>query len=97
MTKPEENLPLYANRWTFARYLAKDSPKLKYVAKPMGDICLNEADPRRVLIFTDWLMNQWNLEGFLGVSVQATVDLLRWLPANPYRISVSTLSHFSVV
>lgn len=68
MTKPEENLPLYADRWTFARYLAKDSPKLKYVAKLMGEICLNEADPRRVLIFTDWLMNQWNLEGFLGVN-----------------------------
>jgi hypothetical protein len=43
MTKPEKNLPLYADRWSFTRYLAKDSPKLKYIAKLMGEICLNEA------------------------------------------------------
>ena len=67
MTKPEPNLPLYADRWTFARYLAKDSPKLKYVAKLMGEICLDKSDPRRVLVFTDWPINLWNLEGFLGV------------------------------
>jgi len=70
MTKPEANLPLYADRWSFARYLAKDSPKLKYIAKLMGEICLSEVDPRRVLCFTDWPMNQWDLEGFLSVRAE---------------------------
>jgi hypothetical protein len=73
MTKPEKNLPIYADRWSFARYLAKDFPKLNSTAKLMGEICLSEVDPRRVLCFTDWPMNQWNLEGYLLVRTEAVV------------------------
>jgi SNF2-related domain len=90
MTKPEKNLPLYADRWSFARYLAKDSPKLKYIAKLMGEICLNEADPRRVLCFTDWPMNQWDLEGFLSVRMETAVHL----SALPNRPSLSPFPFF---
>lgn len=68
LTRPEKDLPLYVDHFSFAKYMCKEFPKLKYVAKLMGEICLNDTDPRRVMIFTDWPMNQWNLEGILGVS-----------------------------
>ena len=73
ITKSEKNLSLYADRWSFARYLAKDSPKLKYIAKLIGEVCLSEVDSRRVFCFTDRLMNSWNLEGYLLVRTEAVV------------------------
>lgn len=73
LTRPERDLPLYADRFTFAMYLCKESPKLKYLAKLMGEICLHETDPRRALIFTDGPMTLWNVEGFLLVRAQTIV------------------------
>jgi hypothetical protein len=67
LTKPERDLPLYADRFTFAVYLSKESPKLRYLAKLMGEICLNPVQPRRALIFADGPMTLWNIEGFLTV------------------------------
>lgn len=75
LTKAERNLPLYADRFSMARYLAKDSPKLLYLAKLMGEICLDEKDPRRTIIFSDWPMAVWNIEGFLTVRTQTAVPL----------------------
>ena len=73
LTKPDRNLPMYADRTSFAQYIAKDSPKLQYLAKLMNDICLAETDPGRALIFTDWPVNQWNCQGFLAVRLQTFV------------------------
>lgn len=67
LTKPERDLPLYADRYTFAVYLSKESPKLRYLAKLMGEICLSPIQPRRALIFADGPMTLWNIEGFLAV------------------------------
>jgi len=73
LTKPERNLPLYADRFSMAKYLAKDSPKLLYLAKLMGEICLDTTDPKRTIIFADWPMVVWNIEGFLTVRLQTIV------------------------
>lgn len=43
-------------------YIYSESPKLKYLAKLMGEICLDAENPRRVLIFTDGPMTLWNVE-----------------------------------
>ena len=72
-TKPAANLPIYADRASFLEYLCKDSPKLQYLVKLCGEICLDVQDPRRVLIFTDWPINQWMISGVLKVSTQTKV------------------------
>lgn len=73
MTKPEANLPLYADRWNMSTYVGKDSPKLLWTAKMAGEICLHETDPRRLLIFCDWPINQWLVVGYLKVRRQTLV------------------------
>jgi hypothetical protein len=77
LTKPERDLPLYADRYTFAVYLSKESPKLCYLAKLMGEICLNLVQPRRALIFADGPMTLWNIEGFLTVRASTIVCPMR--------------------
>lgn len=68
--KPEYNSPLYADRLSFVRFLTKDSPKLQYLVKLMGeivyptDVCPN---PGRALIYTDWPVNSFLIEGVLHV------------------------------
>jgi len=57
-----------------ALYLCKDSPKLKYLAKLMGEICLDEKNARRAIIFSDGPMPLWNIEGFLSVRAQTIVS-----------------------
>lgn len=74
LTKPDRTLPLYADRFSMALYLCKDSPKLKYLAKLMGEICLDEKNPRRTIIFSDGPMALWNIEGFLSVCAQTIVS-----------------------
>lgn len=65
-TKPDKNLPPYTDRYSFGLYLAKDSPKLLYLGYLVGEICLGP-EPRRVLVYADWPMSQWLIEGFLKV------------------------------
>jgi SNF2-related domain/Helicase conserved C-terminal domain len=65
-TRPDRDLPYYADRYSLAMYLAKDSPKLAYLAGLVGKICLGD-NPRRVLIYADYPMTHWNIEGFLKV------------------------------
>jgi hypothetical protein len=65
-TRPERDLPYYPDRYSLALYLAKDSPKLGYLAGLVGKICLGD-QPRRVLIYGDYPMTHWNMEGFLKV------------------------------
>ena len=62
LTKAERNLPLYADRFSMAKYLAKNSPKLLYLAKLMGEICLDQKDPKKTIIFADWPMVVWNID-----------------------------------
>ena len=56
-TKPDRFLPLYADRFSFAAYLAKNSSKLKYLVKFMGEIALSEERCRHVLIFVEGPMS----------------------------------------
>lgn len=65
-TRPAPNLPCYPDRFSFGMYLAKDSPKLQYLAGLLGKICLGD-EPRRVLIYGDYPMSHWNIEGFVKV------------------------------
>ena len=65
-TRPVRNLPPYPDRFSFGLYLAKDSPKIQYVAGLVGKICRGE-DPQRVLIYVDFPMPLWNIEGVLKV------------------------------
>lgn len=65
-TKPERNLPPYTDRFAFGMYLAKDSPKLLYLGRLIGEICLGQ-EPRRVMIYADWPISQWMVEGMLKV------------------------------
>jgi hypothetical protein len=83
LTKAERDLPLYIDRYSMSLYLAKDSPKLMYLAKLMGEICLDEVDPRRALIFTDGPMTLWNTEGFLTVGVETIVSSPHPSPSPP--------------
>jgi SNF2-related domain len=66
-TRPVPNTPSYPDRFSFGMYLAKDSPKLQYMAGLVGKICRGD-DPERVLIYGDYPMPHWNIEGFLKVS-----------------------------
>jgi hypothetical protein len=65
--RPLRNLPLYSDRFSFRLYLAKDSPKLMYIAGLVGKVCLGNQG-RRVLIYGDFLTAEWNIKDFLKVS-----------------------------
>jgi SNF2-related domain len=67
-TRPLRNLPPYPDRFSFGLYLAKDSPKLMYMAGLVGKVCLGDQG-RRVLIYGDFPTAGWNIEGFLKVSL----------------------------
>lgn len=75
-TKPDKNLPPYADRYAFGLYLGRDSPKKLYLGYLVGEICLG-SDRRRVLIYGDWPMSQWDIEGFLKVCGPSDFSLIR--------------------
>jgi hypothetical protein len=56
LTKAKRDLPLYVNRYMFAVYLSKESPKLRYLAKLIGEIYLNLIKARRAFIFANRFM-----------------------------------------
>lgn len=75
-TKPDKNLPPYTDRYAFGIYLTKDSPKLLYLGYLVGEICLGP-EPRRVLVYADWPMSQWHVEGVLKVCSLSDFSLPR--------------------
>jgi hypothetical protein len=42
-------------------------PKLQYLARLLGELCLGE-ESNRILVYNCWPMTQWFCEGFLKVS-----------------------------
>ena len=76
MCKPESYLPAYADRPSMAKFLSTFSPKLRFLAGACHEICITHG--RRVLVFTDWPVTQWNTElylinlGFNVLSVRAS-------------------------
>ena len=62
-TKPSAMLPCYGDRYSFVLYMAALSPKLKVLGSMAHSIC--NTNLRKLLIFTDWPMIQWEVELFL--------------------------------
>lgn len=65
LTRPARDLPPYVDRYSFATYLCRESPKLMYLAFLLGKMCLD--DKERVLVYVDYPVCQWFLIGFLRV------------------------------